>query len=176
MVYEVELRSFISEDKYLELADFFNKNAQFLNESDQETHYFDCNKDLRIQNNDSYSKIWLKSGKMHDEQRKEIELRLKKEDFSKVQELFSELGFKVKIKWFRKRKEYCWEGFNVCLDYTKGYGYIIEIEKLCGEADKDFCEKSIKSQFSKLGIKLTAKEEFGKKFQHYENNWKELTK
>ncbi|MFA5303330.1 MAG: CYTH domain-containing protein [Candidatus Nanoarchaeia archaeon] len=174
MVYEVEIRSFISKDKYLELTNFFDKHAVFLSESDQETHYFDCNKDLRIQKNSNYSKIWFKAGKMHDEKRKEIELMLKKEDFSKAQELFNELGFNVKIKWLRKRREYKWGEFSVCIDYTKGYGYIIEIEKLCEEKDKDYYENVIRSKFDEINVKITSKEEFSQKFKDYEKNWKAL--
>jgi predicted adenylyl cyclase CyaB len=174
MVYEVEIRSFISKEKYLELVDFFNKKSAFLNESNQETYYFDCINDLRIQKNDDYSKIWLKSGKMHDEKRKEIELKLKKEDFKKAQELFFEMGLNVKIKWFRKRREYLWDEFSICLDYTKGYGYIIEIEKLCEEKDKDFYEKLIFEKFRELGIAITPKAEFDEKFHYYEKNWKTL--
>jgi predicted adenylyl cyclase CyaB len=174
MVYEVEIRSFISKDKYFELVNYFNNNANFLKESDQETHYFDCDKDLRIQKNNDYSKIWLKSGKMHDEKRKEIEIKFDKEDFSKAQELFNELGLNVKIKWFRKRREYSWSEFSVCIDYTKNYGYIIEIEKLCEEKEKDYYEKLIKLKFKELNIIITSKEEFSKKFKNYENNFQKF--
>ena len=48
---EVELRSFISEEKYNELIDFFRTNAKFVKEDFQETHYFDVEQDLRIQKN-----------------------------------------------------------------------------------------------------------------------------
>lgn len=174
MVYEIEIRSFISKDKYFELIEYFNKNAKFLSETNQETHYFNSNKDLRIQKNDLYSKIWLKCGKMHDERRKEIEIRFNKEDFAKAEDLFNELGYDVKIKWFRKRREYEWNEFSVCIDYTKGYGYIIEIEKLCEEKDKDYYEKLIKSKFNEINIDITSKEEFSEKFKDYENNWKSL--
>ena len=172
MVYEVEIRSFISKEKYLELIDFFNKNAKFLNDGNQETHYFDCEQDLRIQKNNEYSKIWLKAGKMHDEKRKEVEIRLKKEDFNKAQELFSEMGLNVKIKWFRNRREFLWNELNICLDYTLGYGYIIEIEKLCEEKDRDFYENFIKLKFGELNIGITSKEEFNQRFNDYEKDWK----
>jgi len=61
---EVEVRSFISKEKYVELLEFFKHNAKLVKEDDQETFYFDCAKDLRIQKNNTYSKIWLKKGKM----------------------------------------------------------------------------------------------------------------
>ena len=73
---EVEIRSFISKEKYNELIEFFKKNAEFINEDYQETYYFDTKEDLRIQKNNYFSKIWMKKGKMHDEQREEIEIKL----------------------------------------------------------------------------------------------------
>ena len=81
MDYEVEIRSFVSKEKYFELIDFFKKYASLINEDFQETIYLDCPQDLRIQKNSFYSKIWLKKGKMHDEQREELEIRFKKDDF-----------------------------------------------------------------------------------------------
>ena len=56
---EVEIKCFISKEKYEELLIFFNKNADFVNEDDQETYYFDAEHDLRIQKNNSFSKIVL---------------------------------------------------------------------------------------------------------------------
>jgi len=176
MVFEVEIRSFISKEKYEELLEFLNKNAEFLKESDQESHYFDSDKDLRIQRNDEYCKVWLKKGLMHETKRQEIELRFDKKDFEKAEELFGEIGFRPKVKWFRKRREYSWLGFDVCLDYTKGYGYILEIEKLCEEKEKNQYLEEIKSRFKRLNIPITSKEDFDKKLRDYENNWEKLTK
>jgi len=69
----VEIRSFISPEKYQELLTFFHKEGVFLHEDNQETFYFDAKQDLRIQRSNTYSKIWLKKGKLHDEHREEIE-------------------------------------------------------------------------------------------------------
>jgi predicted adenylyl cyclase CyaB len=175
MVYEAELRSFISREKYDELVSFFSQNAELLSDTSQETHYLNSDKDLRIQKNDDYSKVWLKLGKMHDEQRKEIEIRMKPQDFDSLKELFETIGFGAKIKWFRKRKEFSWKDLSVCLDDTKGYGTIIEIEKLCNSKEEaDAANEEIKQRFSELGIMVSPKEEFMQKFQYYEKNWKDL--
>ncbi len=66
---EVEVRSFISEKQYKDLLDFLKKEGKFLKEDLQETIYFDCKEDLRIQKNKFFSKIWMKKGKMHDNER-----------------------------------------------------------------------------------------------------------
>jgi uncharacterized protein YjbK len=55
---EVEVRSFISKEKYEELLNFFKQNSKILVEDDyQESYYFNCKEDLRIQKNKFYSKI-----------------------------------------------------------------------------------------------------------------------
>ena len=173
---EAEIRSFINKEQYDSLLDFFNKNAKFLKEDEQETHYFDAKEDLRIQRNNFFSKIWMKKGKIHDEQREEIEVKVPKEDFDKLQKIFSASGNKVKIKWFRKRKEFSWEDITVCLDYTKGYGYIIELEKMCFEQDKEESINLLKQKLNSLDIKQTSREEFEKQFKNYQDNWESLIK
>lgn len=174
MAIEVEIRSFISAEKYNELLEFFKREGKQVKEDNQVTYYFDCEEDLRIQRNDFFSKIWMKKGKMHDEHREEIEIKFPKEDFDKLESLFLSLGYDVKIKWFRKRHAFSWEGIEVMVDYTKGYGYILELEKLSEEPDKEQTLMLLKDKLASLGVPLTPKAEFDEKFKHYQNNWQKL--
>lgn len=79
----VEIRSFITKEQYDKLLNFFKQNSELIKEDFQEAHYFNCNQDLRIQKNNSGSKIWLKKGKIHDNARKEIEIKTNKQEFEK---------------------------------------------------------------------------------------------
>jgi len=171
---ECEIRSFITENQHKELVERFKKDAEFLGEDEQITYYFDCPQDLRIQKNSKYSKIWLKKGEIHDEHREEIEVRLGVEDFDKLEQLFLALGYKVEIKWFRKRNSFKWGDIDVALDYTKGYGYIIELEKMATEAEKEKTFGYLKEELQGLGVQLTSKEEFNEKYQYYKQNWQKL--
>lgn len=173
---EVEVRSFISKTKYYSLIKFFKENSSLVKEDNQETIYFDSKKDLRIQKNNFTSKIWLKGGKIHDDFREEIEVHTEKKDFEKLKKLFNSLGYKEEIKWLRKRKEFKWNGIKVCLDYTVGYGYIVELEKMSNSKnkEKDFSLLKLKLEF--LKIKETPREEFEKAFKYYQKNWKTLIK
>ncbi len=171
---EVEIRSFISQEKYEELLEFFKEHAEFIDEDSQETYYFNAEQDLRIQRNSAYSKIWLKKGKLHDEQREEIEIRFDTEYFETLEKLFLSLGYDVSIKWFRKRAVFDWQGISVMLDHTKGYGYIIELEKMSSEQEKEEALQSLKAALQKLNVPLTPKEEFDAKYAHYKENWKKL--
>ena len=174
MAIEVEVKGIISKERYEELLNFFKKEGKFINEDNQETHYFETKDDLRIQKNDFFSKICFKEGELHDEFREEIDIKCKKDEFDNLKRLFDNLGYGVLVKWFRKRHTYEWEGFTVTLDDTKGFGNIIEIEKVTTDEDKETALNLIKEKFQKLGIPISSKEELKKKFEHYRDNWKEL--
>ncbi|MFZ6015992.1 MAG: CYTH domain-containing protein [Patescibacteria group bacterium] len=174
MPIETEIRSFISKEKFEELLQYFKVNATLIKEDNQETFYFDCEQDLRIQKNDFFAKIWLKKGKIHDDHREEIEIKFAREDFEKLEALFLALDYKVAIKWFRKRFEFKWDDVTVCLDYTKGYGHIIELEKMCGEDDKETGLARLKERLAELDVKHTPKDEFDERYRFYKDNWKTL--
>ena len=171
---EVEVRSFIDKKKYEKLMDFFNKNGINTGSDIQETYYYDGKHDLRIQKNNFCSKVWLKKGEMHDECREEIEIKSNTKDFENLKKLYQTLGYKVKIKWFRDRTEFEWKGTKVSLDFTRGYGYIIELERMTDPDDKEKELKIIKEQMEELKIKITPKEKFANKFKDYEKNWERL--
>jgi len=174
MVIEVEVKALLSKDEYENLAEFFHYNADFLGEDKQETWYFDCPEDIRIQKNTNYSKIIYKSGKIHDQTREEIEIKFDKNDFEKFTKILDSLGIKTKVKWFRHRKDFNWEGVKVSLDFTKGYGYILELEKISDEKNKEEVLEELKDTLKTLDIKLTPREIFDEKFDYYVANWKEL--
>ncbi|MFT4312055.1 MAG: hypothetical protein ACMXYF_02400 [Candidatus Woesearchaeota archaeon] len=171
---EAEIRSFLSKEKYEQLLDFFTKNATLVKEDNQETFYFDGEQDLRIQKNDFFSKIWMKKGKIHDDHREEIEIKCDTNQFESLERLFISLGYSVEIKWFRKRFEFAWDDCTVCLDFTRGYGYVIELEKMCTEETKEQEFAKLKEKLLSLDVAITPKEEFAKKYQYYKENWKSL--
>ncbi|MFA4887095.1 MAG: hypothetical protein WC595_02700 [Candidatus Nanoarchaeia archaeon] len=174
MVVEVELRTFLTEDRYNDLLAFFRKEGTFISEDNQETFYFDGKEDLRIQKNDFFSKIWVKKGKLHDEAREEIEIKVDKGDFEKLEKIFLAAGLNVQIKWLRKRVTFKWKNMDVMLDLTKGYGHILEIEKLVEDTEKERTLIELKKELQSLNIPLSSKEEFEKKYAFYKENWKNL--
>ena len=173
---EIEIRTFITKEKYEELIEFFKKEAEFLNEDDQITYYFDCEQDLRIQKNNFFSKIWMKKGKIHDDSREEIEVKFDRKDFDKLEKLFLSLGYKIDIKWFRKRHTFTWKNIAVTADFTKGYGHILELEKMSSEEEKEETLILLKQKLKELKLEETSKEEFNKKYEDYRKNWRNLIK
>jgi predicted adenylyl cyclase CyaB len=173
---EVEVRTFLTKNQYNRLKKFFKKNAKLVEKSHQETIYFDTKQDFRIQKSGTYSKIWMKGGKMHDEKRDELEIKFAKEDFGPMLKLLNKLGLKNSIKWLRERNTFLWNGINVMLDNTIGYGYILELEKLSDSKHKDKALKELKVLMNFLGLSPTPKEEFGKRYSYYKKHWRSLIK
>lgn len=171
---EVEVRSFISPRQFEELKEFFKTNGHFLNEDDQISYYFSGSNDLRIQKNNFFAKIWLKKGKIHDDYREEIEIKFDRNDFEKMEAALIALGYEVVVKWFRKRATFDWNDVKVALDFTEGYGYIIELEKMCNESEKEKASEELKQTMIELGIDLTPKEIFDERFQYYKKNWRKI--
>ncbi len=60
------------------------------------------------------------------------------------------------------------------LDYTKGYGYIIELEKMSSEQEKEKALQLLKAKLSMLNVLQTPKEDFEAKYKHYKENWQTL--
>lgn len=171
---EVEIQSFITKEQYENLLNFFRQNAEFVKEDYQETFYFDENSNLRIQRTNKDAKLWHKSGNVHDEFMEEIEIRTSRDDFEKAEKFLNKLGHNVKIKWFRTRNKFLWQGFNVSIDFTKSYGYMLEIDKLVAESEKEHTLEEIKNKFRELNIEITSKEEFTRKYNYYKENWRDL--
>lgn len=173
---EVEVRSFISKEQFKRLMNFMKQNAEFLGEDYQITYYFSGPVDLRIQKNDNLAKLWLKKGKIHDKYREELEIKFDKDDFEKLEKLLKVLGYEIEIKWFRDRKRFLWNGIKATVDNTRGYGYIIELEKLVDESeDKERIHAELEEKLKSLGVDITPKEIFEEKFNHYKKNWRSLT-
>ena len=89
--------------------------------------------------------------------------------------MFDALNYAVQIKWFRTRHSFAWDDCKVMIDFTRGYGYIIELEKMADEENKDKALDDLKKRLAELDIPLTSKEEFKKRFEEYKNNWRSLT-
>ena len=171
---EVEVRSFVTGQEYMKLIEFMQKTAEFVKDDYQITYYFSGEKDLRVQKSNFYSKIWFKEGQIHDKYRKEIEIKIPKEDFEKLVNLFKTLGFNTEIEWYRKRLEYKWNNVKVTVNDTKGYGYIVELEKMSDDKNKEIVYEELTKKLKELNIKETPSQIFKDKFEFYKKNWRSL--
>jgi hypothetical protein len=60
------------------------------------------------------------------------------------------------------------------LDFTKGYGYILELEKMSNKEEKVKTLEFLREKLNQLNIPLTPKDEFQNKYLNYKENWKTL--
>jgi adenylate cyclase class IV len=173
---EVELRSLIDKSKYDELLAFFSKEGKLLSSDNQVTYTMNDRNSIRIQRNDFGAKLWIKLGEhQHDATHEEIEVKFERNDFDEMEKAMAVMGFEPKMKWFRNRQTFDWDGISAMVDYTKGYGHILELEKLCEKGEEKATLETLKERMASLGIAVTPKEEFDRKFADYKENWKKLT-
>lgn len=174
---EVEVRALISASKYNNLLNFFKRNAKLVSDENEITHYLNKDGSLRLRKTDSYSMVYFKDfsqGSRHESVHQESELAFASKDFEKAKELFSKIGFELSMTWIRHRKTFLWKGISAMLDYTRGYGYIIELEKMSNPSEKEKALALLNNKLNELGVKKTPKTVFDKKYQHYHRNWKKL--
>jgi predicted adenylyl cyclase CyaB len=174
---EIETRSFVTKGEYKRLVKKFGKETKFLDSIKEETVYFKVARgDLRLRKNEKQAYIIFKEGKIHDAFRKELEIKCNKNDFKKIKELFEKFGFREQIRWFRERRIYQWGDAKLFLDNTKGYGFIIELEKIGNLKEKEKIHKELENKLKSLGIKITPKNIFDEKFEYYKKNWRKILK
>lgn len=174
---EVEIRSFITKPDYENLLDRLNREGALLDKIKEETVYFEAkNRDLRIRKNEEEAFLILKEGEIHDASREEIEIKLRVDDFHKIKDLLNKLGNKDSVRWFRKRIVFKWDDVKVFLDDTKGYGLILELEKIGNAKNKAKIYKYLEQKMKSLGVNTTPRKVFEKKFKYYKKNWRKILK
>ena len=173
---ELELRSFVSDKKYLELLDYYKNSSKLLKASRQITYYLDTQIDTRIQISSNGGKVWQKLGNLHDESREEIEIVMDNKEALRLLKIFNNIGYDVQVAWYRSRKLFEHKDFDVALDDTVGYGKIFEVERRVDSKELEKYRKKLRSYIDNLGLEITPRSVFEKQYRSYLKNWKSLTK
>ena len=91
--------------------------------------------DLRIKKSGKSEKISLKLGKYHDQERREIDVRLAEGEILNTLQLFEALGFDKGMVYFWESWEFEYQGYEAKLSkYTDDY-FTWEIESKDGKSD-----------------------------------------
>lgn len=172
---EVELRCFIDEPTYDNLKQRLFSTGKLCEDTRQITHYLQHTVDTRIQFSKNGGRVWQKLGKMHDNARREIDVKMSRSDAEMMFDIFKNLDFQLKVSWYRHRMAFNVDGITVALDNTIGYGRILEVETIC-DGDNTATEKARLLHFlSNFGLKPSPKEAFNRAFEEYLASWKERT-
>ncbi len=173
---EVELRTFLTKEKYHQLTSFFEEVGCNINKSRQITYYFSGDKDFRLMLTNENLMLWLKTGEIHDEAREEMTVKIDNNYKQNLLKMIHLLGYTEEIKWYRFRREFDYEAIHVTIDFTHGYGYILEAELM---VDDDFkiepAKLKLHELFEKLNLEVTDKSIFKEKYNYYKENWRSLT-
>lgn len=172
---EVEVRSFVDDIQFSNIKNILDREFEFTKDLKEVTVYFSGEKDLRMRKNEDGAYVILKEGKIHDDFREELEIKIDREDFDDMIKLFRSLGFEIEIEWRRSRLEYRGAGMKLLLDDTEGYGKILELEQMVEEGKENESHEMLLGEMKKLGVdRVTSKQEFNEKFEYYKKNWKDL--
>jgi len=174
---EVELRTFLTNKQYHDLTSFFISLDYDIKETRQITYYFKGEKDFRLMITTDYLMLWVKTGHIHDEARNEMIVKIDPKYKDDLIKMLHFLGYEEEIKWYRIRRELSYNEISVTIDYTYGYGYIMEAEVLVKkEVEVKEAKQKLENLFKELNIEISPKEIFKNKYEDYKVNWQVLTK
>lgn len=172
---EVETRTFVSDEQYAAIMNILRRDFDIEKELNEVTVYFSGERDLRLRKDEDQAYLILKEGKIHDDFRKEFEIKLTREDFDNMKGFLESLGYEAEIEWRRRRFVYKKGEMKILLDDTEGYGKILELEEMAEEGGEKETHRRLLEEMKRLGVdEMTSREEFDRKFEYYKKNWKNL--
>jgi adenylate cyclase class IV len=169
---EVELRAFVDDQTFGRLLTKFRVEGHKVRPVRQVTYYLDSQVDTRVQISRKSGKLWQKLGKMHETMRTEIEVFLSRKDAKALLQIMANLGFTVKVVWYRERVQFSIGQLTVSLDDTVGYGRILEVEIVCGESEANESRDSLLKFLVGLGVTPSPRDEFDAAYREYVANWR----
>lgn len=169
---EVEKRTFISKEKYEELARFFKEKADHYNSKKQIITQYRTDTDFRIV--EEKNGIFFRLYANHLDREKLI-ITLDKKERDSIMKMFRALGMTIDVKWYRRRIEFSYQDYQVTLDKTFRYGFVISVSKLVQEEDIAEEMRQLDSLFEQFRIPMTSPEQFNSQYHYYNLNWYDFT-
>jgi len=181
MLYEVEVSSLLKPAGYKRLYKYLEKNSKLINKEEAETVVLAASQgDLRLVRANDKVKLICKTGDVFQEVRAEMEVLVDIKDADKLEEIFLALGFKIACQYKKKRVHFRWQGTKISLDNIKGFGLMIEMEKLVDARLVKKSEIELREKLQKLldslEIPTTPVVKLNKMYRNYLDNWQVLIK
>lgn len=162
---EVEVRAVFNEDKYKQLTDFLNNNAEDLGQDDKDVYFFLLpTKVVKVVNNVSKntSKIVMKLTRVGKggNDTEEVEIFIDPKDFDKSVKLFNELKFDEVQRAYQLRHNYMYKGVELALKFSDSWGYHLELEiMISNEREQENAELKLNEVAMELGVKIMTPKE-----------------
>jgi adenylate cyclase class IV len=164
---ELEFRAKISEEKYLEVREFLNKNAFDEGDDSKDTYFFiwqDKFAKVVYNRNKHTAKASMKIGRVGEVASfEEIEFPMEIKSVDEIVKLFKVFEPKDIQYVFQFRRNYQYKKVSLALKYTHSWGFHIELERMItNESERSKEEKIIQSVADELGLVLMTNEELKK--------------
>lgn len=170
-IFEIELKSLLSKEKYDELLNELPRSHRLINTETMHTTRFRPG-DVRLRHSDSRFELVSKSGDASMMSRKEVKLDLKsKQELDKMSMILEMLDFKADPSWIKHKHEFEYEykGFTyiICLQHIENFAYILEVEFLSDEDVANVHEPNIKEIMEELECEAIKPGDFIKSINKY---------
>lgn len=159
---EVEIRGPLTKAGYLKLEKFLKKNGHFVQKKDRilidysSENIESRNNDIRLRVTNKIPEIVIKRGKLGgSDQRQEISVLTKKNNFDNLVKIFAILGFKKGILCVRNGNIYEYKGIEFSIVEVPNHSYYFEVEKLIrSDKNKNIVKLELIKMCKKLNLKV----------------------
>jgi hypothetical protein len=169
--YEIELKALMSEEKYKQLLEELPTKFKLINEDTIHTQKY-IPGDIKLRHSDKIIEFVSKEADPTKSSRKEVTIPLaSKEELNRFSKALEALNFKQDPPWITHKKEFEIEfqdrKYMMCLQHIENFAYILEVEFLSRENEKDIHEPNIKQIIQQLGLEPINRDEFSARVQKY---------
>jgi adenylate cyclase class IV len=106
--------------------------------------------------------------------RMEFEKPIERLTLDKLDKLVLKSGFVYQAKWSREKTDYDYQGTNVTISFSPGYGYLAEFEKIITDPTLATETKNeLREQMKELGAKELSQDRLARMFDYYNMNWRD---
>lgn len=104
----------------------------------------------------------------------EIEIPMPEHDIHELDDIVLKSQFQYQAKWSRKRQEYQYKKYSVCIDKNAGYGYLAEFEYISTDQNSiERIKKELREELQILEIEELNQERLQRMFEYYNSHWQE---
>lgn len=173
-IYEIEIKSLLSEEQYDSLVNKLPKIMNLLNKESLHTQKFKSNdNDIRLRHSKDKFELVHKEGFATDLTRKELTINLEsRNEIDNFAKLLKSLSFTEEPSWITHRMDfehmYDDHTYLISLQHTENFAKILEVEFIANNKDHiQFHEDKIKKIISELGCEPIEPNKFKNKISEY---------
>ncbi len=171
-MHKLEQRTFIDKNTYENIVHFLEEHATEKESKRQIIYKYRCTYDFRALIEKDRMVLRMRQGNVDED----TLVTVSYEDHEKMLDILRLLGHTLDTKWYRLRKLFTYQDFEITLDKTFRYGYVVSVATSVSETQiKEATEKMFQF-FERFHIVLTSPEQFYDQYHHYLTNWYDYTK